>query len=132
MQLNDKDSPLMWHEVFREAIYNDVKCPQMLSDEGLILSLKCRPVKNDVKGNYWVAFNKAYLLFYLKRMLWNVFRLFPEDVVVELVREAYSFSKDRYLGKEKSTEIDLSSLKTYKLHGNEVIKLEDLRKELGK
>lgn len=123
MEINSKDSPLNWRDVFRECITNNVKSPLMLREEGLSLVIRCRPTGSDLMANYWVKFDKNYLLRYLQRYVCKVFEDFSQQEILDLIVEAQEYEHNR--------KLDLSSLKSYQLRGEEVVRVKDLRRILS-
>lgn len=118
--LNNKDNPIYWEDVYRECLLNDVKCPQMMSEEGIVLPVNCRPYDYVDKGNYWVLFDERYLHAYLHRVLWRCLSSFSDEEISLLVSSSKDFSK------KKKKAVDVNSLKKYKLRGQDVVLLKDL------
>lgn len=110
-----------WDETFHDCLLNNIKHPKMLDKDGLILSRKCKlsgkELRDEPASYRKVQFDKDYLLHYLKKQVWEVFNLFTEEQILELIKEAKNFDKDN----------PINGAKIYKLHGRDVIRIEDLK-----
>lgn len=118
--MEDNEEIIYWDDTFHDCLYNNVKHPKMLDKDGLILSLKCRLAGKESRSSNGslrkVKFDKSYLLHYLKRQVWEAFNLFSEDEILDLIKQARNFDKDD----------PINGAKIYKLHGHEVVRINDL------
>lgn len=120
-KMDKGDEVVHWDETFHDCLSNNIKHPKMLDKDGLILNQRCKLAGKELRGEpaslRKVLFDKNYLLHYLKKQVWEVLDLFTEEQVFELLKEAKDFDKDS----------PLTGLKVYKLHGREVVRIEDLK-----